>query len=514
MAIPRIMNKYKNVLLSVASGLLAAFAFPKAGLFFLAWVALVPLLFALSESKLKQSFFYGLLAGFVFNAIGLYWLVPMLKFQTGSLFQALLASGLLWVYLALYWGVWALLIGLVKKYTPQKYQISSFVIFAPVIWVVLEYIRTYFLTGFPWMLIGYSQYRFTEIIQISEFTGIYGVSFLIILCNVFFYLWVSAVKNKKYLYAALGVILVFAVFGAFRMDAFKFYGREIKQAAIVQTNIDQNIKWSSEHKNDIIAQLKKMSGVVAASAAKIDLTVWPESVIPGFIPYDKESFQTAVAISRFGGLNVIGAPHNAENGAQYNAVFAFEASSPAWIAVHNKNHLVPFGEFIPFRNELSKFFGVLNTLGDFTRGTDTVVFGSGKIFAGSTICSENFFPDISRRFVLSGAQVLTNSTNDAWFFGSSAQPQHFIMNIFRAVETRKYMLVSANTGVSGVVEASGRIITTSKIGEEKIITAEFLQNDYKSFYVQHGDWFIYICIALLLVFAVYASVFNYTKRKK
>jgi apolipoprotein N-acyltransferase len=163
-----------------------------------------------------------------------------------------------------------------------------------------------------------------------------------------------------------------------------------------------------------------------------------------------------------------------------------------------KNHLVPFGEYVPFQNFFSKFFGVLNQLGNFVQGGDARVFTNGRIYAGATLCSENFFPDISRRFCLNGAKVLTNHTNDAWFFDTAAPYQHFMMNVFRAVENRKAVIVAANSGVSGIIEASGRISASTKVMKDAMISGEFLQNDYISFYTANGDLFVKACTALLL----------------
>ncbi|MCL2390242.1 MAG: apolipoprotein N-acyltransferase [Endomicrobia bacterium] len=487
-----LVKNSRNIFLSVLTGLLAVAAFPKISLFFLAWIALVPLLLVLSRSSVKQSFFYAFLSGFVFNAAGLYWLIPMLHFNTGSYVQAFSASCVLWAYLALYWGVWGWLFAVAKKYFSSTWIFS---VFMPAAWVVLEYARTYFLTGFPWMLAGYSQYRFTEIIQIAEFTGVYGVSFVLVFCNILFYFWMTDKKGNKYLYSALFLITALSVFGAFRLDKFKFFGNEEFTVAIVQPNIDQYKKWDQGFKDEILYSLEYYADKI--SDDKVDLVVWPEAAMPDFVPYDKQALLTAEKIAKTaGGLNIIGAPHNDKSGKLFNAVFEFDGSG--YKSVHKKNHLVPFGEYVPLRKQLGRFFGVLNDMGDFEKGTDKKVFTDGKVFAGPTICSENFYPDISRQFCLDGAKVLTNHTNDAWFFDTAAPYQHFMMNVFRAVENRKFVLVSANSGVSGIVEASGRIVSFIPASQEALITAEFLQNDFHTFYTLRGDIFVKICMFVLI----------------
>ena len=487
---------HKNIIFSILTGLLAVLAFPKAGLFVLIWAAFIPLMFAVMRSSPKVSLLYGFVAGFVFNAAGLYWLVPMLQFNTGSYVQAFAAAFVLWAYLALYWGAWSFFVSISKKYFAYPFLLA---LFAACAWALLEYVRTYFLTGFPWMLAGYSQYKFTEIIQIAEFTGVYGVSFIIIFCNMLFYFWLTDKKGNKYLYTALTVIFVVAVFGAFRLDKFKFFGDETFKAAVVQPNVDQYKKWDQSFKDEILFGLENLA--LEAAEKKADLTVWPETALPGFLPYDKQSYKSAVRFTGIaGGFNILGAPYTDGTGRLYNAVFAFKGGG--YVSLHKKNHLVPFGEFVPFQKELSRFFGVLNMLGNFTRGTDTRVFTDGRIYAGATLCSENFFPDISRRFVLSGAKVLTNHTNDAWFFDTAAPYQHFMMNIFRAVENRKAMLVSANSGVSGIIEASGRIVSSLSSYKSGMLAGEFLQNDFITFYTRQGDVFVRLCAVITLVLLV------------
>jgi len=499
----KIKLDYK-IVLCVITGLLAASAFPKLDLFFLIWIAFVPMIFAVMKTGLKNSFFYAFLSGFIFNMLGLYWLVPMLHFNTGSYLQTMAAGCILWIYLALYWGVWGLYLNfLVSKSILKDAFFSNILVafFSSCMWVLLEYIRTYLITGFPWMLIGYSQFKFTEIIQIAEFTGVYGVSFLVVFCNLCFYFWISTKKEdlrraNLYLYTALMLIAGFLVFGLIRTDKFRFFGDKEFTVAVVQPNVDQYKKWDPYYRNGILFNLKKYASEI--SKTKADLVVWPETVLAGFISEDKQLYDIAKSItSTAGGFNIVGSLYSDEANRYFNVVLAFENGDCS--AMHRKNHLVAFGEFIPFRSLLSKIFGVLNNMGDLTKGKDFKVFNSGQICVGSTICSENFFPDISRKFTLSGAKAFTNHTNDAWFFDTAAPYQHFMMNVFRAVENRKAVIVSANSGISGIIEASGIVVKKTSSSESVLLTGTFIQNDFKTFYTKYGDLFVYLCAGLLLV---------------
>jgi len=490
----KIKRSYENIIFCVLSGASAAVSFPKAGMFFLIWAAFVPLFAVLIKGRVKTSFFYALLSGFVFNVIGTYWLVPMLRFNTGSYIQAFAAAFALWLYLALFWGLWGLFVSIAKKRISSAWFLA---VFGASFWVLLEYARTYFLTGFPWMLIGYSQYKFTEIIQIAEFTGVYGVSFIIIFANALFYFWIDGKKSGKYVFAALGLIILLSAFGAFRLDKFKFFGDKEFSVSIVQPNIDQYKKWDGAYKDEILLKLDAFAA--EAALKKNDLVIWPETVLPDTLPFGRHSYLAANNISRAAGaLNIMGSAYSDGFGKVFNVSLAFSPQGNGYFALHKKNHLVPFGEYVPFREKLGEMFGILNEMGDISKGSDARVFKYKDISAGSTVCSENFFPDMSKRFVLCGAKVLTNHTNDAWFFDTAAPHQHFMMNVFRAVENRKAVLVSANSGISGIIEASGRITLSTPSSQEALAEGKFLQNDFLSFYTLHGDVFIKICTFIAL----------------
>lgn len=495
-----------HIFLSFLTGLAALAAVPKTDLFFLMYLAFIPLIFISLKSSAKQSFLFGLLSGFIFYGSSMYWLPIMLKFNTGAWSAAFFASFLLWLYLSLYWALWSFALNLFRKIYASNFLLCFF---AASLWAVLEFVRTYFLTGFPWLLLGHSQYKFTQIIQIAEWCGVYGISFLIILCNALFYFWIVEKRKGAFALVAFFLIAAFSVFGAWRTEKFQFYGTEEFDAVIVQPNIEQDKKWDKNFAAEIWASLHILADEIAEKDA--DIAIFPESVIPHFIDASSVSYADIKAlVKRAGVFSILGAPfEDAENGGYFNSVFSFEKDAEQFSRRHNKNHLVPFGEFVPFRKLLAKFVGVLNELGDFEKGSDAVILSDGKIYAGALICSENFFPNISRRLVLNGAKVLTNHTNDAWFFNTAAPHQHFIMNIFRAVENRKAILVSANTGISGIIEASGRITAQSPVFERGLIKASFLQNDFKTFYTRKGDIFISANIAFICLFLFLIPLFKY-----
>jgi apolipoprotein N-acyltransferase len=352
------------------------------------------------------------------------------------------------------------------------------------------------------MLIGYSQFKFTKIIQIAEFTGVYGVSFLIIFCNLCFYFWISARRDKSknansYLYLILTLVIGISIFGFVRVNKFSSFGSQEFSVAIVQPNIDQYKKWNKFYESDILLNYERYAFEI--SKINADLVVWPETALVGVIPSDEYSYDRAKhMVSTAGGFNIVGSLYNDEDNRIFNVVLTFENGGDCKV-LHRKTHLVPFGEFVPFKALLSRFFGVLSQTGDTTKGEDIEIFSSGEMRIGSTICSENFFPDISRKFALMGAKVFTNHTNDAWFFDTAAPHQHFVMNVFRAVETRKSFIISANSGISGIIEASGLVVERTLSAEKALLTGKFFQNDFKTFYTKYGDLFVGLCAGLFLV---------------
>ena len=498
-------QKYKNISLCVLTGAALALSFPKTNLVFLAWAAFIPLFYVIcGTEKPAHSFFYAFSAGSVFNLQANFWLINTVELFTGNYFAAVIFYIFFCSYFALYWGLWGLLLSLIKKHCAKPWL---FIILSACLWISFEYIRANILTGWPWLIAGYSQYSFTYIIQIAEFTGVYGISFALISVNGFLY-FAAAEGRKFYALAAASVFAVLLAFGVFRYNAFKDFGEKEYTAAAVQSNIEQYKKLDYAYWNEIAAVLELEAGELSETGA--DINVWSESEIINLITDQAQSYDFAAKLAKTaGGFNIIGAPYLDGSQNLFNAVFYFDAGG-AYKAVHFKNHLVPFGEYLPVPEPLAELLGIYEKNDDSVRGTDSEVFTDGKLFVGPLICSENFFPSIMRRFVLSGARVLTNHTNDAWYLDSSALHKHFCANVMRCVESRKAMIAASNTGVSAIIDACGKISVSAKVCERAVISGTFRQNGYLTFYVLYGDVFARLCI----LFFFFYCVFIFFKRHK
>jgi apolipoprotein N-acyltransferase len=372
-------------------------------------------------------------------------------------------------------------------------------LFAASLWVSLEFLRTYIFTGFPWALLGYSQWSFLPVIQISEYTGVYGVSFLII--------WVNAgifqfLKTKRWVsfYALLCVFLAAMVFGYSKLIVNRYSSPPYISVAVIQANIDQYKKWDTNYEKEIIDTYNSL--IAKASQHNPDLIIWPETAIPGYLPSNALLYAWVNELAKqTKTYHLVGTPYYDGGSDYFNSVILFnsEGEIMGW---HKKTHLVPFGEFIPFRKILEPYFSVLNTLGDFTRGKDMKVLSVKSVLWGVTICSENFFGNTVRKTVKNGAEILTSQTNDAWFFQTAAPMQHFVMNVFRAVENRRTVVVCGNTGVSGVVEPNGSISKTVPMFTKTYFITRIEPRRKLTFYTMWGDVFSMLCVLITLIMMV------------
>ena len=444
---PNLLVKH---LLSITSGLLLFLSLPAQNLFFLAWIALVPVLFATYKSNAKEAFYYGLLAGLAAYLPALYWVFPTLNLAGGGVVQSIVCFLLLAIYLALFIALWLMCSRLKAVENRKGYWVILFLAF---LWVIIEYSRSNLFTGFPWLLLGHSQWNFNELLQISEFCGVEGISFLLVFFNLS--LW-YAIKDKKvgYLFFASFVLLL-AVFIGINLDTQKWrLGNSVK-VAVVQTNISQNEKWNPDFKNEILQKyLSLLKGLT--KSIKPELIVWPETALPDdlfakneFFSWASKNFEASSA------YNVVGTLVS-ENGAYFNVSAVFNPSGEL-VGVHKKTHLVPFGEYIPLRKCIQPFFAIVGDMGDYSKGFEHESFFAAKTLIAPTICSENFFAQSIARFVTNGAQVLLNQTNDAWFYDTSALEQHFVLNVFRAVENRRPVVIASNGGISGFIDERGKI---------------------------------------------------------
>jgi apolipoprotein N-acyltransferase len=525
-----IMNR-KNWFLAILSGVLLTGAFPKVGFWQLGWFALVPLLMAVKDLSFGQAFRIGFAAGMAHFLTLLYWLLYTMQTYGGlPLYLAVPVLFLLSAYMAIYIGFFAAFI------TPWTRSFSWGCFAAvPLFWVSLEYIRGFLFTGFPWSFLGYSQFNQLHIIQISDIFGVYGVSFLMALSNaaVFLVLEITFVqksakkKNQIITFKALQILSVFIVllaatwtYGKWQISSFddQLSKATVSRMTVVQGNIDQAIKWDPAFQIETTEKYINLS--LSAEKKDPDLIVWPETATPFYFLYDAQLSRMVIDLVSYMERDfLLGSPsytydETKEDIIYYNSAYLID-SDPKVIGKYDKVHLVPFGEYVPFKKWLPFLGKMVDHVGDFKHGKKGETLAWKDENLGVQICFEIIFPNLSRAMVKNGAGILINITNDAWFAKTSAPYQHFAMAVFRAVENRRSLVRAANTGISGFVDPVGRITNQSALFEDAVLTENIAIYHETSLYTRLGDFFAIACtlISVVLVFISITRAKKLRKRK-
>jgi apolipoprotein N-acyltransferase len=502
-------------LLACLSGGLTALCFPKFNLYFLAWICLIPLLFALLRKKPWPSFWLGFSGGFVYYAILLYW-IPSVPAHYGGLSPVLsfFVYLLLVVLMALSWAAFAFVFSTVRLSYPR-----SALVLAPFVWVSFEFIYTYLLTGFPWGLLGYSQAKNLSYLQLASVAGVYGLSFGLVLLQSFFVLSISSRKKWPF-FLALAAILVIhgAGFLGLRTPA---PTKETFEAGVIQGNVSSDIYWdriSTEEVDRLFERHIELSRRADLAGAR--LIVWPEFTVPlcfsctgPLYQYFKDNLYRFVQQTQC--TLLLGTNETTTEDGQlryHNTALCLHPDLST--TEYYKMHLVPFGEYTPYKKIFSFIESVTHAIGDVTPGRNYVLHSFEGIKFGSPICYEIVFPNLVRNFVRKGAQFLATITNDGWYGKSPAPYQHFLIAVFRAVENRRFLLRAATTGISGFVDPYGRVLSRSELMTETYLTGRVTPSSRLSFYTRYGDLLPLLGLTLSGFFIILALVKRSHDRKK
>lgn len=512
-----------NLFLAVSSGFLLTLSFPKTDISLLSWFALVPLFVALTDGSAKNGFYLGLCAGLAHYLTLVYWLAyTMTTYGNLPFYVSVPVLFLLSTYLALYLAIFSMAL------TCLCSRPLSLLFMSPLIWVSLEYIRSFLFTGFPWGLIGHTQFNRLNIIQITDIFGVYGVSFCILLSNVAVFLaYLFVVKKnwqKKIVRGRLaaGAIITFAFifclvwfYGKYRIQSIHklVTNSSSVKITIIQGNIDQAKKWDPAFQRTSILKYINLSR--SAKKQKPNLVVWPETATPFYLM--RNTPLSKIVLKGIHETNtdfLIGSPsyrlkhHTVE---YYNSAYLIDPEGNI-LGKYDKSHLVPFGEYIPFKKWLPFIGKMVEGVGDFRPGEKGHTIQWGKYRIGMLICYEIIFPNLSRAMIRNNAAFLVNITNDAWYGKSSAPYQHFSMAVFRAVENRRSIIRAANTGISGFIDPSGRVIAATPIFKDAAITRTVSILQEKTFYSRYGDVFAVICLVFTLISTCYIFIHRFVQK--
>jgi apolipoprotein N-acyltransferase len=524
-------------LLALLSAGLQIAIFPLPNLYMLGWVAVAPLLIALLRAREPdtlqllagvrllparpvQAFLLAYLCGILWYAGTCYWIYNTMRQYGGvGTFAALGLLILFCLYLAIYHGCFGLLISLLASPTDGN-ATSPFsrraLVLAPFVWVAVELARTR-ITGFPWDLLGISQVDNIPLAHIATVTGVYGLSFEIMVVNTalaaaFVIRTERGQRSKrKPLLLATGAAIV--VLQAGRLISPPVLPTD-HTARLVQQNIPvvQGGDWTKEYFEGTLRDLSRVSlttpslnpagGGQASSGSTPsvhpDLIVWPESPAPFYTtdPTFREAVSNiareAQAWMLVGSLGIRNAAESPGRATQLYNSGSLVSPGGEWVGRYNKMHLVPFGEYVPFKRVFGFAGGLTQEVGDFSPGTSRAPLQAGSKL-GVFICYESIFPDEIRQLAANGAEVFVNISNDGWYGDSGAYAQHLKQARMRAVENDRWLLRDTNTGVTAAIDPYGRVVSTIPRKIRAALDATYALTNVTTFYTRHGDWFAYLC---------------------
>jgi apolipoprotein N-acyltransferase len=496
---------------ALSSAGLLLLSFPPLEYSWLVWCALVPLFIALHRLPLLNAFLSSALFGLVGFAGMFYWV-----WTSASFFS--IAEYLMF---ALYFSCWTALFGCGAVWLTKRSPSPPAVLLA-CWWVSLEFLRSHAsVLSPPWMLIGHSQYRHPIILQICSLTGVYGVSFLIVLVNAVLAesarTLVSRSAGSRRLAAVnlrqcvvTGVIVAATLaYGYVRLPA------EVAADHITVSTIQPNIPpVSSPLRSDRDAILDQAIGLSRrASRDHPALIVWPETAVPGDVLHEPALQARISAEARAQGtFLLVGSAEHAKftdralYDKRFNTMVLFNPDG-ALAGFYRKMVLVPFGEYQPWDGPF-RVPAMLMTIENFMKGADYTLFNANSVTFGVTICWENIFSDHVREFVRRGAQFMVNATNEAWFGRTAAPAEFLMMSVFRAVENRVAIVRAANSGISAIIDPYGLITAVLSEGGEPLfvtgtMTGRVPVSGTHTFYTYYGDVFACANVAVCLLWLVY-----------
>lgn len=509
-------------MLPFLSSLLIALSFPTVlfgwklpNLGFLAWFGLVPLILAVYDASPRQAFVRGFFAAALCYLLSYYWIfVALHDYGELSVLVSLLTLALLAVAMALYIGVACFL----ARWLAAKYN-APFFILLPAFWTLLEWARNYTpFGGFPWANLAMSQSNYGPLIQFADLTGVYGIGFLIVWVNVWFSEWVRrrqgrpvALFKEKTVVTFLLLALVLG-YGLLRSRSVERAVAQTPQLKIglIQPNIPQEEKWEAAYLPKHRAIFKE---AVASLENNVDLIVWPETAWFETLAVEAKKvppFQLGLTVLReeakpytLLGLSFFGFKEKQER--YFNSAALLDANGTI-LGKYHKVHLVPFGEYVPWK-KIFHFLAPVAAIGDFERGREVKPLAIGNYQLAPLICFEDIFPELSRKMARQGANLLVNITNDAWYGFTSAAYQHLALAQFRSIETRRAMIRATNTGITAVIDPLGKVANASPWFEQSVLVHRVPLLGQKTTYVKLGDWFVAACFLFVL-----SQVLRFKKR--
>jgi len=486
------VSRLRDTGLALASGALLGVSFLPAPLGFVAWVAYVPLLVALDRRvaagvRLRSLFGLGYAFGFAFFLIGVHWIallsdvaitVPWLKYPA-------------WVAAAAYLSLFPAVTTAIAGWLVRRTRVPLAFVF-PLALLAVEELRASGELGFPWFQPGYSQHAYAPLLQMASLGSVSLVTLWLVVLNVL--AW-RALAGTARLRAGLGAALLLLLpwfWGLRVLDAAPSAAAEPVTVALVQGNIPGEMKWSGRHQREILGRFLSLSTEAAGRTPRPTLLVWPETATGTYLARQPGELAAVAAFVQRTGLPVFsGMPDwrfGADDSVEYLNAAALIGSTGVRGRFYAKRHLVPFGERMPFQAWFPALGDIQLGQAEWTPGTGTVLFPSPAGPFSCLVCFESIFPDLARDDVRRGARWLVNITNDEWFGNSAALYQHAAMAPFRAVENHVPLARCANTGLTMIIDAHGRVTRRLPVWTAAVLTGPLSPPGLPTPYTRIGDW--------------------------
>ncbi len=527
--------------LGAVSGLLLALAFPPFHFEWLAFVGLVPFLFAIDDAPhYKEVFKLTYFSFLVFNLLSIYWVGG---WSTQADPFLMIGGAALVIGHPLFFTVPMLVYHFIQKRLGKTPALFLF----PFLYLSFEHLHSITQIAFPWLTLGYSQSYNLADIQFASYTGLFGVSLQILIVNVLFaYALMLWLKNPKQnmrragftFTAGLLFVMIPEIYGLVVLSNAKDVKyRKNLRVAVIQPNINPYAKWVAAPDEILHTYEQETKHVLNRNP---ELVVWPETAIPFYIllppySYDRESLQSFVDTTGISLLSGVPLAHYFADSSEadptshydefmreyynaYNGAALFLPDSDVY-QTYKKIILVPFGERIPYANELPFLIKPLKWgvgISNWSRGRDTTVFRLTNGLRFSTvICYESVFPGFVRQFVRKGADFLVVITNDGWYGKSSGPYQHAAYAIFRAVENHRSVVRSANTGISEFIGPYGRYIgRLTKLDEKATLFANIPIDTQMTFYSEHGNWIAHLAELIASASIIWGLFLKFRRKNK
>lgn len=503
---------------SAASGLALGVLFPRFGWDWLAWVALVPLFIVIARARgAWQAFWGGYLAGFLFFALSCPWIATTIH-HYGDLSRPIAA--VVFVLFLLLMGSYLGLFAVLGYWLGNS--LGHRLVPLPFLWVAVEWFRTYTpMGGFPWNLLGYSQYQHAGFMLVVPWTGIYGASLLIALANtcVAALLLHRARRTASLALPAIGLVLILG-FATLPYHPPAALPRPLR-ARLVQPNTALGLNWTSSTLNTFLQTQERLS--TPPGTPPVNLILWPEQpaplnfeLQPQFQRMSARLLDATHAAFLFEEvsypLSALGVPnyHQPRNSAQL--INADGTIGPRY----DKMHLVPFGEYDPLPAWIASLGGVgklVQDVSDFVPGSAPALLPLGPHRFAVMICYESIFPALARHNVAQGAEFLVNLSDDSWYGNSSAAPQGLMMAQVRAMENRRWLLRDTDNGITAVIDPYGRVTAYLPRFTSGVLDASFAPSSALTFYTRHGDWLAFACLLAAAALALYGLGRSLWKKK-